>query len=131
MSDSTAPTGWARTTIKKLAGTTGLFVDGDWVESKDQDPSGNICLLQLADIGDGTFLDKSDRWINEDAFVRLRCTELATGDVLVARMPDPLGRACLMPSAAEQAEIVRRVEALFAMADRIEARFSGPRANAH
>lgn len=106
------PNGWARTTVKELAGSPGLFVDGDWVESKDQDPTGSIRLLQLADIGDGGFLDKSDRWINEDAFSRLRCTELATGDVLIARMPDPLGRACLMPALEQRCVTVVDVAAL-------------------
>ena len=35
--------------IKELA-VNGLFSDGDWVESKDQDPEGDIRLIQLADI---------------------------------------------------------------------------------
>jgi type I restriction enzyme S subunit len=109
---STLPKGWVSTKVKNLAGTSGLFVDGDWVESKDQDPNGDIRLLQLADIGDGVFLDKSDRWINEEAFTRLRCTELETGDVLIARMPDPLGRACLMPSLQQRCVTVVDVAAL-------------------
>ena len=109
---SKLPDGWARATIKELTGATGLFVDGDWVESKDQDPNGNIRLLQLADIGDGAFLDKSNRWINEDAFERLRCTALESGDVLVARMPDPLGRACLMPALEQRCVTVVDVAAL-------------------
>ena len=89
--------GWVRVPLLSLIGEDGLFTDGDWVESKDQDPSGQIRLLQLADIGDGKFLNKSARFINDKTFVELRCTQLAVGDVLVARMPDPLGRACLMP----------------------------------
>lgn len=76
----------------------GLFNDGDWVESKDQDPAGENRLLQLADIGTLKFLDKSNRWMNNEQFKRLRCTELLEKDVLIARMPDPIGRACLMPS---------------------------------
>lgn len=74
------------------------FFDGDWVESKDQDPDGDIRLLQLADIGDGTFLDKSNRRINQEAFERLRCREVQAGDILIARMPHPLGRACTLPT---------------------------------
>lgn len=120
---SELPSGWTRAIIKKLAGTTGLFVDGDWIESKDQDPNGNIRLLQLADIGDGTFLDKSDRWINEDAFVRLRCTELATGDVLIARMPDPLGRACLMPALEQRSVTVVDVAALRVDSENVDNRW--------
>lgn len=123
MSDSSLPAGWSRATIKDLAGTTGLFVDGDWIESKDQDPNGNIRLLQLADIGDGTFLSKSDRWINQDAFLRLRCTELAIGDVLVARMPDPLGRACLMPSLEQRCVTVVDVAALRVESENVDNRW--------
>jgi len=104
--------GWTQLAVAQLAGPTGLFVDGDWVESKDQDPAGGIRLLQLADIGDGRFLDKSDRWINEAAFERLRCTELRPGDVLIARMPDPLGRACLMPELPNKCVTVVDVAAL-------------------
>jgi len=82
--------------IANLA-TPGGFHDGDWVESKDQDPLGDIRLLQLADVGDGDFRDRSSRWINDEAFARLGCSWVLPGDVLVARMPDPIGRACVVP----------------------------------
>ena len=42
-------------TFSKLVGQTGLFIDGDWVESQDQDVNGDVRLIQLADIGDGYF----------------------------------------------------------------------------
>lgn len=104
--------GWATAPLISLIAWDGLLTDGDWVESKDQDPNGNIRLLQLADIGDGMFLDKSARFINDKKFVDLRCTELTAGDVLVARMPDPLGRACLMPSLPQRCVTVVDVAAL-------------------
>jgi len=75
----------------------GLFTDGDWVESKDQDPNGEVRLIQLADIGDGNFIDKSRRFLTMGKARQLRCTFLQEGDLLVARMPDPLGRCCLLP----------------------------------
>ena len=87
---------WIETTLGEIC-KDGLFTDGDWVESKDQDPEGDYRLLQLADIGDGAFLDKSDRWMNKEQFQRLGCTKLEVNDVLIARMPDPIGRACLLP----------------------------------
>jgi len=83
-------------TIKTVL-ENGLFKDGDWIESKDQDPDGEIRLIQLADIGDGIFIDKSSRFINKETSKRLRCTFLQKNDILVARMPDPLGRACIFP----------------------------------
>lgn len=83
----------------------GKFHDGDWIETKDQCPreSSSIRLLQLADIGIGTFLDKSDRWISPDTFERLRCTEVLPGDLLVSRMADPTGRTARVPDSATRA----------------------------
>jgi type I restriction enzyme S subunit len=71
------------------------FVDGDWIESKDQSESG-IRLLQLADIGIREFINKSSRFVSEETFKRLRCFEVLPNDVLIARMPEPIGRACII-----------------------------------
>jgi type I restriction enzyme S subunit len=91
------PPGWSMSTIEQLVGSGGLFIDGDWVETKDQDPSGDVRLIQLADIGDGEYRNKSDRFLTYQKALELGCTFLEKGDVLIARMPDPLGRACIFP----------------------------------
>ena len=91
------PDGWALATISELIGRGGIFIDGDWVESKDQDPSGDVRLIQLADVGDSVYLDKSSRFLTAKKSRELKCTYLVAGDVLIARMPDPLGRACIYP----------------------------------
>ncbi|PWS39471.1 hypothetical protein DKT74_38220 [Streptomyces sp. ZEA17I] len=91
------PTGWAEATIGDLIDAAGVFTDGDWVESKDQDPTGEVRLIQLADVGDGQFRNRSNRSLTLEKAGQLNCTLLAPGDVLIARMPDPLGRACLYP----------------------------------
>ena len=83
--------------LTRIIGKDALFIDGDWVESKDQDPGGDHRLTQLADVGDGVWRNRSSRFMNAEQFHRLACTELHKGDILVARMPDPLGRACLFP----------------------------------
>ncbi len=75
----------------------GLFCDGDWIEKKDQDENGKVRLIQLADIGDGCFLDKSRKFINEETAQRLNCTFLQKGDILVSRLGVPLGKACIFP----------------------------------
>jgi type I restriction enzyme S subunit len=85
-----------------LVGPTGIFADGDWIESKDQDPEGNIRLIQLADIGDGRYLNKSARFMTPERAKALRCSFLEPGDVLVSRMADPLGRACIFPGDPKQ-----------------------------
>ena len=91
------PEGWRETSIEDLISPECLFSDGDWVESKDQDPNGNNRLIQLADIGDGSFRDRSHRFMNDEQFDRLKCTKLKEGDILIARMPDPIGRAAIFP----------------------------------
>jgi type I restriction enzyme S subunit len=94
---SDLPHGWAHATIEQLAGPRGLTTDGDWIETKDQDPNGDVRLIQLADIGDGEFRDRSARFVTTDTAHRLNCTFLENDDLLIARMPDPLGRACIFP----------------------------------
>src|SRR4051812_29891436 len=91
------PIGWVQAHIGDLISRDGLFTDGDWVESKDQDPEGDVRLIQLADVGDGVYLNKSSRFLTSEKARELRCTFLNAGDLLVARMPDPLGRACIFP----------------------------------
>ena len=91
------PHGWTLATISELIGKDGMFTDGDWIESRDQDPGGDVRLIQLADVGDGVYLDKSSRFLTAKKSHELKCTYLVPGDVLIARMPDPLGRACIYP----------------------------------
>ena len=91
------PDGWELATIGELITPEGVFIDGDWIESKDQDPNGDVRLLQLADIGDGFYKNKSSRFLTKEKALELNCTFLKKGDVMLARMPDPLGRACIFP----------------------------------
>ncbi|MDQ3773374.1 MAG: restriction endonuclease subunit S [Pseudomonadota bacterium] len=91
------PKGWAEAKVGDLIGHDGLFCDGDWVESKDQDPTGDVRLIQLADVGDGEYRNKSNRFLTSAKAAELRCTFLRPRDLLVARMPDPLGRVCMFP----------------------------------
>jgi len=100
------PDGWKVTTIEELISENGLFCDGDWVESKDQDPSGDVRLIQLADIGVGSYRDRSDRYLTSERASALSCSFLERGDILVARMPDPLGRACIFPGDKRRAVTV-------------------------
>lgn len=83
--------------FKDLISEDGVFSDGNWIESKDQNQDGSVRLIQLADVGVGKFIDKSNRFMTEERANDLNCTYLVEGDILVARMPDPIGRACIFP----------------------------------
>jgi len=87
--------GWE---IKPLSEVCSLFTDGNWIESKDQSIEG-IRLIQTGNIRQGEYFDKSDkaRFISEETFIRLKCTEVLIGDILVSRLPEPVGRSCIIP----------------------------------
>lgn len=89
------PKGWIWARLGDLS-PYGLF-DGDWIESKDQDPEGKIKLIQLADILENRYLEKSNRYINDSTFQQLKCSEVLKNDILIARLPNPIGRACVFP----------------------------------
>ncbi|MBS4072155.1 MAG: restriction endonuclease subunit S [Algoriphagus sp.] len=91
---------WGR---KKIVEISTDFEDGDWIESKDQSEEG-IRLIQTGNVGNGFFKDRGEkaRYISEDTFKRLRCTEIFEGDCLVSRLPDPVGRACVLPNTGEK-----------------------------
>jgi len=92
--------GWQTKTLGELAE---VFADGDWVESKDQSTEG-VRLIQTGNVGEGFFKDRGDkaRYISEATFKRLRCTEIFEGDCLISRLPDPVGRCCLLPDTGER-----------------------------
>lgn len=82
-------------TLSSLCAT---FIDGDWIESKDQSDNG-IRLIQTGNVGFGFFKGREDksRYITEETFKKLNCTEVVPGDILISRLPDPIGRACIVP----------------------------------
>ena len=83
---------------RKLEGLCDLFTDGDWIESKDQCGSG-VRLIQTGNIGITEYLDKPDnkKWISDETFNQLHCKEVFPGDILISRLPEPAGRACIIP----------------------------------
>jgi type I restriction enzyme S subunit len=92
--------GWQTAT---LAGACEVFADGDWIESKDQSREG-VRLIQTGNVGNGLFKDREEkaRYISEETFKRLRCTEIFEGDCLISRLPDPVGRSCILPDIGER-----------------------------
>lgn len=106
MSEIQFPEEWAIASLESTISSDGLISDGDWVESKDQDPNGSIRLLQLADIGDGEFKDKSSRFMSPEKVKDLKCTKLKSGDLLISRMPEPIGRTCILPVLTQESVTV-------------------------
>ena len=84
------PEGWRSQTLESCLAS---LVDGDWIETKDQGGD-SYRLLQVSNIGLGRFRETGKfRYVTEETFALLKCTSIIEGDVLVSRMPDPVGRA--------------------------------------
>jgi type I restriction enzyme S subunit len=92
------PEHWKVRPIKSLANKTGaLFIDGDWIESKNLSDSG-IRYITTGNVGVGEYKEQGAGYISESTFEELSCTEVFPGDVLVSRLNPPIGRACIVPN---------------------------------
>ena len=90
-------TRWPRVALKRVANSAEtLFTDGDWIEAPYITLEG-IRLVQTGNIGVGHYKEQGYRYVSEKTFEELNCTEVYAGDLLVCRLADPVGRACLAP----------------------------------
>lgn len=101
---------WMDSSLLELAGgRKDLFDDGDWIESEHITSDG-VRLVQTGNIGIGKYVDKSDKkYIYETSFTSLHCKEVNEGDLLICRLAEPAGRACLLPNIGEE-KIVTSVD---------------------
>jgi len=82
---------------KKLGEFDGLIHgDGDWILSKDITKSGKYEIVQLGNIGFGSFVNKQLKTISKDKFNRINGTLIRKGDLLINRMVDSNLYCCLM-----------------------------------
>lgn len=88
---------WTSVAIKFLAKEKkSLFLDGDWIESKDISEIG-IRYITTGNVGEGFYKEQGMGYITETTFKKLSCTEVFPGDILISRLNVPIGRACLVP----------------------------------
>ncbi|MEA3211790.1 MAG: type restriction enzyme subunit [Chthoniobacter sp.] len=91
------PVHWRVVSFKHLARAGAkTFTDGDWIEAPYITSDG-VRLLQTGNVGIGYFKEQGFRYVSEETFNELRCTELKPRDVLICRLDGPVGRACLAP----------------------------------
>jgi type I restriction enzyme S subunit len=88
-----AETAWP---IAKLKRAAAFFADGDWIESPFITTDG-IRLIQTGNIGEGIYRDQGFRYISDETFRTLACTEVVPGDILISRLAGTVGQSCLAP----------------------------------
>ena len=87
------PEGWEILPVQSVCET---YDDGDWLETKDQGGD-EYRILQISNIGLNSFVETgNERFITAETFRRLNCHEVLPGDILVSRMPRPIGRGWLV-----------------------------------
>ena len=79
------PQGWQKTSLKEIT-TPFTLNDGDWILSKNMIPYSDVKLIQLGSIGEGKYIDKGFKYISQDTFDELHCTEIKPGYLLINRL---------------------------------------------
>lgn len=91
------PVHWTSVPIKYMAlEKNSLFLDGDWIESKDLSDEG-IRYITTGNVGEGEYKEQGAGYITEDKFYKIDCTEVFEGDILISRLNSPIGRSCIVP----------------------------------
>ena len=61
------------------------------------DPNGNVKLIQLGSIGLMRYIDKGFKYLTEDTFHKLSCTQIFPGYMLINRIISDKMYACILP----------------------------------
>lgn len=105
MSDS----GHKRVLLKDIsAPVNDSFVDGPFGSSlkSEEYVATGVRLIQLQNIGDGYWRDSNKKYITEQKFNSLVRHGAKPGDIAIAKMADPVARACIVPDGHEKYVVV-------------------------
>ncbi|MCX7099466.1 MAG: restriction endonuclease subunit S [Methylococcales bacterium] len=105
MSDYSFPAEWKTLPLKATSSSEHhSFIDGDWIEAHHLSNKG-IRLIQTGNIGIGKYLDKPNtaKFISTSTFDELGCKKIKGGDILICRLAEPVGRACIIPEQFSEA----------------------------
>jgi type I restriction enzyme S subunit len=105
MSNTKIPSTWKMGTLedvvteKQYSITGGPF--GSDLQTKDYTIEG-VQIIQLQNIGDGFFINDSKVYTSEEKANNLRSCNIYPNDIILAKMADPVARACIIPSFAKR-----------------------------
>lgn len=90
------------------ANSPSSFVDGPFGSSMKSDEyvESGVRLIQLQNIGDGHWRDESKKYISPTKFQTLAKHGAVAGDIAIAKMADPIARACVVPGVEGQFIVV-------------------------
>jgi type I restriction enzyme, S subunit len=104
------PQSWNLVQLGDLASTiANSFVDGPFgsdLKVCDFFDNGEARVIQLQNIGIGSFFDINHKYIDGEKYKVLIRHETLPNDIVIAKMADPVGRACIVPPLSDKFMIV-------------------------
>lgn len=100
------PQEWQETILEKSKSnvkwsiTGGPF--GSNLKVSDYVENGGVKVLQLQDIGDGIFINKSETRTSVEKADELKSCNIYPGDIIISKMGDPVARACIISNEEER-----------------------------
>jgi type I restriction enzyme S subunit len=88
--------------------SAGSFVDGPFGSSlkSDEYTEEGVRLIQLQNIGINEWFDANQKFISERKFLSLQRHGAVPGDIAIAKMAEPVARACIVPPVSERFVVV-------------------------
>jgi type I restriction enzyme S subunit len=101
------------------------FVDGPFGSNlkSSEYVSEGVRLIQLQNIGDGVWIDGNEKYISDVKFQTLKRHGAVPGDIAIAKMAEPVARACVLPAVAGQFVVVADCIKLCPDQDRHDSKF--------
>ena len=91
------PENWTWVRLEEIT-TESILNDGNWVLSKDMDPSGTVKLIQLGNIGNCSYIEKGYKYLNYTHFKELNGRQVFPGYILVNRLIGDKMLSCIIPN---------------------------------
>lgn len=87
----------------------GAFVDGPFgsnLKADEMVEDGYARIIQLQNIRESEFADTNQKYISQEKFKELERHGAQPGDLAIAKMSEPVARACLLPDVEDQYLVV-------------------------
>ena len=100
---------WQLLSLGKIASNaSNSFVDGPFGSNlkSDEYTTEGVRLIQLQNIGDGEWIDDNKIFTSEKKYQELKRHAAFPGDIAIAKMADPIARACIIPPVSDRFLVV-------------------------
>ena len=100
---------WQLLPLGKIASNApNSFVDGPFGSNlkSDEYTTEGVRLIQLQNIGDGEWIDDNKIFTSEKKYQELKRHAAFPGDIAIAKMADPIARACIIPRVSDRFLVV-------------------------